>query len=807
MNPWQIVFQGAASIGAPAALAGALVFAGCAVLALYVAAVKRGADDAPARRWSTALRLTVALLLAALWFEPVFRVTRLTDLPGRVLVAVDLSESMNTADGNAAHRSEGASSDAPAEGEPVTRKEQALRIASGDESAWMRTLPASMTLDRVAFAGEARHVDAADLRAVAVEPPRALQPGGTDLDSILRLAAHSAAEPANDSAPLRGVVLVTDGRQTASRGVLELAERLHDAAVPVFPVLIGTDDGPPDLSVASVHVPAAVAAGDRPRVTALLRTAGFAGRDVSAEVLLAGRSVAERTWKPGGAESTVEFDLPPALAGATEYTLRVAPQKGEARADNNERSFRVASADDTPRVMMLEGEARWEFRHLDSLFGGGDRAAWRPVVFRQPYLGVLPETFYARRLISPATEGPDASPFAEADLVLVGDIAPDDLSAEQWTHLERFVADAGGTVVLISGRQNLPQIGELPAMQRLLPVSGLRPVTIGAGTADNRRMEFALALTAEGEAEPMLRLDDDAARNRSVWSRLPGHAWGLTGTPKPGARVLAVSAPSNKVAGDADGGAGISSGSEATGGEPVVAVQNYGLGRVLWLGIDSTWRWRRGTGETLHQRFWTRLALWGAGSRYAAGNEHVRFGPPAADLARGEPIRIEARLSRAFAARLDGRPLWAEVLEAGDGVGETPRCTFELKPNASRPLVREGIAHVVLPAGEYRVRLTSDERGDALAGLSAVLRIRDDGEQERGDLRPDRALLGQVAAASGGVLLKPDELARLSTLLSSNSSKGWRQREFPLWAHAAVLGVLLALLGVEWGIRIRNGLP
>jgi len=807
MNPWQVLFQGAAAIGAPAALAGTLVFAGCAVLAVRLAAIQRGADDAPARRWSTALRLTVALLLAALWFEPVFRVTSLNDLPGRLLVAVDLSESMHAADRNGANGSDGTSSDGTAEGEPITRKERALRIAAGEESAWTQTLPPSMTLDRAAFAGEARYADADAMRALAAEPPRALQPDGTDLDSILRLAAHAAAEPANDGTPLRGVVLLTDGRRTASRGVLELAERLHDAAVPVFPVLIATDDGLPDLSVASVHVPAAVAVGDRPRATARLRTAGFAGRDVSAEILLAGRSVAERTWQPAGAESTIEFDLPPALVGATEFTLRISPQPGEARSDNNERSFRVASADDAPQVIMLEGEARWEFRHLDSLFGGGNRVAWRPVVFRQPYLGVLPETFYARRLISPAAEGPDASPFAEADLVLVGDVAPDDLSAEQWTHLERFVADAGGTVVLISGRQNLEHINELSVMQRLLPVSGLRPVTIEHGLADNRRMEFALALTAEGEAEPMLRLDDDAARNRSMWSDLPGHVWGLTGTPKPGARVLAVSAPSKKVAEEADSRAGTSSGSKTAAAEPVIAVQNYGLGRVLWLGIDSTWRWRRGAGETLHQKFWTRLALWGAGSRYAAGNEHVRFGPATADIAHGEPIRIEARLSRALAARLDGRPLWAEVLEAGDGAGETSRCTFELKPIAGRPLVREGIAEVVLPAGDYRVRLTSDERGDELAGVSAALRIGDAGERERGDLRGDGALLGQVAAASGGTLLKPDELPRLSALLASSSSKGWRQREFPLWAHSAVLGVLLALLGVEWGIRIRNGLP
>ena len=55
--------------------------------------------------------------------------------------------------------------------------------------------------------------------------------------------------------------------------------------------------------------------------------------------------------------------------------------------------------------------------------------------------------------------------------------------------------------------------------------------------------------------------------------------------------------------------------------------QNYGLGRVLFVGIDSTWRWRYRTGDLYHHTFWGDTIHWAAADKsLGTGNDFVRFG-------------------------------------------------------------------------------------------------------------------------------------------------------------------------------------
>ena len=44
----------------------------------------------------------------------------------------------------------------------------------------------------------------------------------------------------------------------------------------------------------------------------------------------------------------------------------------------------------------------------------------------------------------------------------------------------------------------------------------------------------------------------------------------------------------------------------------LMARQNYGFGRVIYLGIDSTWRWRFKRGSVYEHRFWSQVIRWAA---------------------------------------------------------------------------------------------------------------------------------------------------------------------------------------------------
>src|SRR5205085_9147460 len=84
------------------------------------------------------------------------------------------------------------------------------------------------------------------------------------------------------------------------------------------------------------------------------------------------------------------------------------------------------------------------------------------------------------------------------------------------------------------------------------------------------------------------------AASRAVWDGLPSLGWGAVGEAKDGAEVLAWvnDAKAAEAKGPPDRSAAL------------IARQNYGLGRVLYVGTDGTWRWRFKTGDAYHHRFW-----------------------------------------------------------------------------------------------------------------------------------------------------------------------------------------------------------
>jgi len=58
----------------------------------------------------------------------------------------------------------------------------------------------------------------------------------------------------------------------------------------------------------------------------------------------------------------------------------------------------------------------------------------------------------------------------------------------------------------------------------------------------------------------------------------------------------------------------------------VISTVRAGLGKVLFLSSDHTWRFRYGVGDTYHHRFWGQVMRWGAGPNLRSGGELIRLG-------------------------------------------------------------------------------------------------------------------------------------------------------------------------------------
>ena len=58
---------------------------------------------------------------------------------------------------------------------------------------------------------------------------------------------------------------------------------------------------------------------------------------------------------------------------------------------------------------------------------------------------------------------------------------------------------------------------------------------------------------------------------------------------------------------------------------PLLVTQTFGAGKVLFMGTDGAWRWRKGVEDKYHYRFWGQVVRWMAYQRNMAKGETMRL--------------------------------------------------------------------------------------------------------------------------------------------------------------------------------------
>src|SRR5262249_6479588 len=155
-------------------------------------------------------------------------------------------------------------------------------------------------------------------------------------------------------------------------------------------------------------------------------------------------------------------------------------------------------------------------------------------VFVQPRVGQIPEAELAKqgnpRLALPRREeGKDAvDPLLRYDCIVLGDVSPDHLTSEDRRRLEKYVADRGGTLLLLAGQRLKPlafrpegAAGEDDPLLKMLPVE--RPHALSPLKG------FPVTLTYEGQQTAFMQMDSTPKDSAKRWAELPRHYWGLVG--------------------------------------------------------------------------------------------------------------------------------------------------------------------------------------------------------------------------------------------------------------------------------------
>jgi hypothetical protein len=281
----------------------------------------------------------------------------------------------------------------------------------------------------------------------------------------------------------------------------------------------------------------------------------------------------------------------------------------------------------------------------------------------------------------------------------------------------------------------------------------------------------------------MMLIADQPQASAALWDQLPGMYWcGVVARAKPGATVLAVH-PTR---------------SNADGKLPLMALQPTGEGTCFLTLVDSTWQWRHRKGDKYFYRFWGQVLRSLTPHELPGDNRYAKLTTDRTTYSLGEPIVFRARLLTPAFHPVRDPSVPAEVLRDD---ATSLKVTLHAVPGT--PGVYEAEWLPRRPGG-YRVSIRPP-------GASATSRVVTRFAVEASQLEfeapeQNRALLKQIAAATGGAYVEPDEVAQLPDRIKDARVVTRSRVEHELWDAPLPLALFTLFLVSEWVLRKRRGL-
>ncbi|GAA5124217.1 hypothetical protein JIN84_12385 [Luteolibacter yonseiensis] len=687
------------------------------------------------------LRLLIAAVVVVLLWQPEWRTVLNPDTKPQIAILWDDSKSMTTVD---------------AALPPVLS--EAAGVVSRAE--WVKKALDS-ELWKPLQANGANEITTSSFSS---PPAEASASSGTDLEAPL---SDLLAKQTN----LRAVVMLSDGDYNLGQPPVAAAQKLRLRGVPIFPIPVGSKVRLPDIDLLSVTAPTYGIVGENVQIPFTIRSS--LDRQVRTIVRLRDETGKERTKDiviPPNSETYDSILWRLEKDGSSTLELSIPVTDGELIAANNTRKFTISGKPEKIRVLLIETLPRWEYRFLRNALERDPGVELSCLLFH-PSLGMGEGKDYLKEFPAKIEE------LAKYDVIFLGDVGTGQITPEQCSLIRGLVENQASGLIFMPGSQG-NQFSLLDT-----DLSDLLPVILDE--ADRQGISEGIAspltLTTEGRASLLTMLGNSEEENPEIWRRLPGFFWNAAVVKaKGGAEVLAVH-------GNRRG---------KFGPVPLLVTKPAGSGKVLFMGIDSAWRWRRGVEDLYHYRFWGQVARWMSYQRNMAAGQRVRlfFNPE-----RPEPGSTVTLNANAFDP--NGAPLKegtvAVDLTSPDGRSQR----IELQKNETAWGAYSGRFKVDVP-GAWKLRATTSGAEDKPLETT-ILAQGTEVEKIGQPSRPE--VLEEMAKVSKGRIIQPDQLAELIKEITALPEPRPLENRIPLWSHWGTVLALVALLGVFWVGRKLNG--
>jgi hypothetical protein len=616
----------------------------------------------------------------------------------------------------------------------------------------------------------------------AVQAKRPVSPLGDAIQGVL--SAHRGQ-------PVAGLVLATDGRSNTGEDPLRAAEAAVRQNIPIFAIAAGASEGPRNIRLAEIEASPVVFVRDPMNLAVVVEARGL--RDAEATIVLEQR-INDGSWEPLGSRRVAlgedgilkrtTFRITPKVIGQYEFRAKVEDGGPELTQDDNIATAAVKVVRQQIRVLLIAGGPSPEVQFLRNALMRDQHvefAAWMQHSdpgFRQPGDRPIP------RLPN------DSAELARYDALLLVDPDLRALGAQWPDMIMNFVGQEGGGLIFVAGELHSQQLFEAAEANqagahwtRILPV--VREPGLFRTEAEVRLSSlstYSLELTPEGRGDPIFEFNADPIRNRVILTSLPGMYWSFPVTrARPGATVLARHGDPRM--------------QNQYGRHVLLASQLYGPGRTVFIGFDSTYRWRY-LAQDYFDGFWARLVD-RVGRNKALGGRfpfQVHLGKGVYRV--GDRVSVGVRYTDP-AATAEGSEVVAELEIAG----QPPEpLRFEKVPDDPGLLTASFPAE---QAGAYSLRVvpaTAVDTGSGVRISTTTFRV-EPPRREVDEPSLNRPLLAELARLTNGRVLDLPDVKHLDEFLSMREVTRTLETRDELWDAPLIFATIVLSLTAEWVVR------
>lgn len=618
------------------------------------------------------------------------------------------------------------------------------------------------------------------------------KPKLTNLSVALEHIAQSAS--ANS---LAAAILITDGGHNVTGATSPHSIATSMSGLPIHVVPVGGNARIRDIVVQTVNAPSVVTHEDSILFSVTMTGFECAGEETELVVRQNGRVVDRRnvSFQHNRQDVRETFEVVADELGRHEFEFAIRPLEEESSEENNQALVPINVVTNQVKVLLADGRPRWEYRYLEHLFSRDDSVEFDHLLF-EPRVAASGARRASRRMPTTADE------YARYDVVLLGDLSPQQLDSRSQSALAEYARVRGGNVVVTAGQHYMPQAFKRQPLVSLLPVQKRR-------TSTDLQTPFTVQLTAEGLNNEALLITESRTENPGRWTeqfrKQPIYFVSDYHYAKPAAHTMieTVAFEDSRLL-DAEKMA-------------MLSWHQVGSGKVAFLAAPATYHLRHRGGDRMHHRFWGQMLRWLTSSRQRSESDVVKLMASRVRYRAGEPIAVTLRLSERTGEPIPDATITVLAVRDDTSVASVELAqderipgrymgTFESLATGSYRLIPQGeeVSRLLELKNPVVATVPFEER--KLLEVAALVNVVSATNVEMTDTTCNRALLREIAEATGGLVVPPtavDEVLRISAVAPKVSESVKTQ---PLWNRWRYLWLVIGCVFIEWTVRKSKGL-